>query len=86
MSRTSRRHFAKSIIAAGAALPLTAQTPATPAPQVCVPYAEHLAPEELDRIRKDFADAAPYMEKFRKFVLANADEPDFTFQPLAERW
>ena len=90
MSRTSRRHFAKSLAVAGAALPLIAQT-APPAAQTvdaspCLPYTQHLAPEEMERIRKDFAEAVPYLESFRKFKLANADEPDFTFNSLAERW
>jgi hypothetical protein len=86
MARTSRRHFAKSLVAAGAALPLAAQTPAPPAPQVCLPYTQHLTPDEIERIRKDFADATPYLETFRKFKLVNADEPDFTFHSLTERW
>lgn len=85
MSRTSRRHFAKSIVVAGAALPLVAQTPA-PAAQISVPYAQHLTPEELERIRKDFHDVVPYLESFRKYALANGDEPDFTFHSLTERW
>jgi hypothetical protein len=70
-----------------------AVTPAAPSPlgraytdMVRATYGQHLTPAELERIGSDFNEAAPYVESFRKFKLANADEPDFTFQPLAERW
>ena len=82
MSGTSRRQFAKSLLAAGVALPL-ADAVAQSAPP---PYAQHLTPAELERIAKDAADSAPQLEAFRKFELKNSDEPDFTFQPLTERW
>lgn len=49
-------------------------------------YGAHLTPAELERMGRDFNDAVPYIESFRKYKLTNADEPDFTFQPLAERW
>jgi hypothetical protein len=96
MSVTSRRWFAKSIVVAGAAafapvsggqaiLPVQAD----PTGRIAcppLPYTAHLTGEEVARITKDFADVAPYLESFRKYKLANADEPDFTFHSLAERW
>lgn len=111
MSRTSRRHFAKSLAVAGAAAPLAltdllaqvpVPVPAPPAPPAAAPppsalgraltevirasYGQHLSNEELAKIGKDYDEFAPYVENFRKFKLTNADEPDFTFHSLTERW
>lgn len=49
-------------------------------------YGKHLSAEELERLDKDFQDYAPFVEKFREYKLVNADEPDFTFGSLVERW
>ncbi|HEX8252365.1 MAG TPA: hypothetical protein VF846_04380 [Thermoanaerobaculia bacterium] len=49
-------------------------------------YGQHLSNEELAKIAKDYDEFAPYVENFRKFKLTNADEPDFTFHSLTERW
>ncbi len=49
-------------------------------------YGKHLSAEELERMDKDFQEYAPFVEKFREYKLANADEPDFTFASLVERW
>lgn len=49
-------------------------------------YGAHLTAAELERMGRDFNEAVPYIASFRKYKLTNADEPDFTFQPLAERW
>jgi len=92
MAKTSRRRF---LAVAGAAAFSTGAPGSQPGDVIrraespslqCLPYTQHLAPEEVERIRKDFADAVPYLESFRKFRLANADEPDFTFHSLTERW
>jgi hypothetical protein len=72
MSRTSRRTFARSLLAAGAALPL-----ADALAQCPPPYAQHLTPAELERIAADVQEVAPQLAAFRAFPLTNADEPDF---------
>ena len=114
MPRTTRRHFAATLAAAGAALPLLAQTPpappspaAGPKPETQTPppeerkpsplgtaltdvvraqYGEHLSAEEMETVGASLQSHAAMLERFRQFPLANADEPDFTFVPLAERW
>lgn len=101
MSQTSRRKFAKSLVIAGAAIPVLAQTPAAPAPEAPKPpsafgkaltevvranYGKHLSAEELAQLDKDFQEYAPFVEKFREYKLVNSDEPDFTFASLVERW
>jgi hypothetical protein len=78
-----------------AAADILAQTPPTPTPSplgkaltevVRASYGQHLDDAELARIDKDFQDHASLLERLRKFKLANADEPDFTFASLVERW
>lgn len=49
-------------------------------------YGKHLSAAELEQMDKDFQDYAPFVEKFREYKLVNADEPDFTFASLVERW
>jgi hypothetical protein len=101
MSRSSRRHFAKSLAVAAAAIPLTttdafAQTPPQPAPPpsplakaltgvVRAQHGRHLSEDELKRIEKDFSDYLPYLDGAREFKLVNSDEPDFTFSSLTKR-
>jgi hypothetical protein len=92
MSGHSRREFAKTLAVAAVALPLVAEE-TKPAPiaeaQVAVvkaEYGEFLTMAELEQMRKDFNDSAPYLQKFRDFKLSNADEPDFTFGALVKRW
>jgi hypothetical protein len=90
----TRRDFAKTLVAASVTLPALAQTPTPPpsplgkalAEVTRAQYGQHLSDEELARIEKDFQDAAPFVERFRGFKLANADEPDFTFSSLVDRW
>lgn len=97
MTHTSRRRFAKSLVAAAAALPALAQTPAA----AVVPpsalgralteltraqYGQHLHGDDLARMEKDFQDSVPVLERFRGFKLTNADEPDVTFGALVDRW
>lgn len=53
---------------------------------VAASYGEHLTAGDLEKIGNDLNDVAPFVERFRKYELVNADEPDFTFIPLAERW
>ena len=113
MSKTSRRRFAKSLVAAGAIAPLAvsdllAQTPPAPAPPAPPPpaappaepsrfgkaltemvranYGAHLSDADLKKLDEDFQGYAPFVERFRKVELVNADEPDFTFSSLVERW
>jgi hypothetical protein len=86
MPRTSRREFAKSVIVAGAALPLLAQT-APPALEVVkARFGEHLVDEDLERLATTLQEHARLLETLRAYKLANADEPDFTFSALTERW
>jgi hypothetical protein len=97
MSKT-RREFAKSLALAGAVAPLVvADAAAQPAPQpsalgdaltnvIIAAYGQHLTPQERERIARDMQEYAPGIESFRKFRLTNADEPDFTFHALTERW
>jgi hypothetical protein len=87
MSHTSRRRFAQSLAAATAMMPLSvlAETTAPPPPAVAkalteltrAQYGKHLDAGELAQIEKDFADAAPLLERLRSFKLANGDAPDF---------
>lgn len=114
MPKTSRRRFAKSLVAAGAIAPLAvsdllAQTPPPPPAPVPPPapaetpaepsrfgkaltemvranYGEHLGEADLEKLEGDFQSYAAFVERFRKFELVNADEPDFTFSSLVERW
>ena len=91
---SSRRHFAKSLAVAAAALPL-ANTEALAQPQAALASAlagvvraqhgRHLSEEDMKRIEKDFQDYIPYIERFRDFKLVNSDEPDFTFSSLTRR-
>ncbi|HYO75927.1 MAG TPA: hypothetical protein VE010_05645 [Thermoanaerobaculia bacterium] len=73
--------------------PRAAAAPTPPSPLtraltevVRASYGQHLSNEELAKIGKDYDEFAPYIENFRKFKLTNADEPDFTFHSLTERW
>lgn len=87
MSHTSRRQFAQSLAAAAAVMPLSALAesppPATPpaatalAQLVRAQYGQYLSGDELAQIEKDFADAAPLLERLRSFKLENGDAPDF---------
>ena len=92
MSGHSRREFAKTLAVAAVALPLIAEETPKPAPiaeaQLAVvkaEYGEFLTAAELEQMRKDLNDSAPYLAKFREFKLVNADEPDFTFGALVKR-
>lgn len=49
-------------------------------------YGAHLSAADLAQLDKDFQGYAAFVERFRKFELKNADEPDFTFASLVERW
>lgn len=53
---------------------------------VSASYAKHLDRNELERIDRDFQRHAQTLERLRRFPLNNADEPDFTFAALVERW
>ena len=97
---STRRDFAKSL-AIGAVGPMIgsaeilAQTPPVPPSSplakalsevVRASYAAHLDRAELERVDHDFRQYAQTLERLRRFKLTNADEPDFTFAALAERW
>lgn len=45
-----------------------------------------LTESEMQRVHDDFQDYVPFVERLRNFKLTNADEPDFTFHPLVDRW
>ena len=80
--KTTRRKFA---IAAGTAVAAAVLPLPAAAEDALQPFAQFLSKDELERIHKDFAESAPFLEKFRAVKLANVDEPDFTFSGLAKR-
>jgi len=97
---SSRRHFAKSLAVAAAAIPLNRpEALAQTSPQAAVrsplasalavvvraQHGKHLSEDEMKRIEKDFQDYIPYLDRFRDFKLVNSDEPDFTFSSLTRR-
>ena len=100
MSRTTRRSFAKALVAGTAAISggqaprLSGQAGAP----VLHPLAEalvtvvraqsgqYLDAADIERIRSDFKDYVPALERLRSVKLSNADEPDFTFVSLTKRW
>ncbi len=101
MTRTTRRSFAKVVAAASAALPivaadLLAQTPSSESPPsplaealvgvVRAQSGQHLDDADIERIRADFKDYVPLLERLRSSKLTNADEPDYTFASLTKRW
>lgn len=43
-------------------------------------FGEHLTPEELARVRRDFQDEVRTWERLRAVALKNSDEPDFIFR------
>lgn len=78
-----------------AATNILAQTPPTSEPSplgkaltevVRASYAQHLDDAELARIDREFQNYVSMLTRLRAFKLANADEPDFTFASLTERW
>lgn len=90
--KRSRREFARTLAAATAAVPLAALAQTPPAEEtkpsalgramtevVRASYGQHLTSDELRTIGKLLDEYAPYIEEFRKYKLANADEPDFIF-------
>lgn len=86
--KTSRRSFAKALSAATALIAVDAHAETPPPAQaelVRAEFGQFLGNDELERIRKDFADSAPFLQKFREIKLKNSDEPDFTFEALAKR-
>ena len=91
---STRRDFAKTLTAAIAAANLSAQENGKPPNALAVAltevvraqYGRFLSEEEMAQVGKDFQDYAPYIEGLRKFELKNADEPDFTFHSLTDRW
>jgi hypothetical protein len=100
MPRTTRRQFARTLTAAGAAAlvatDLTAQEKEKEPPPNALglalagvtraQFGQFLSEEEMTRVGSDFQQYAPFIEGFRKFPLKNADEPDFTFHSLTDRW
>ena len=80
--KTTRRKFA---LATGAAVAAAVLPRPAVAEDPLQPFAQFLSKDELERIHKDFAESAPFLEKFRAVKLANGDEPDFTFSALVKR-
>lgn len=94
MSGTSRRDFARAVAAATVAIPIAsagagedtrAPLAAELADVVRAQSGAHLTPDEMERVRADFRDYVPLLERLRAFKLVNADEPDFTFGALTKR-
>jgi hypothetical protein len=101
MSRTTRRSFAKAVAAAtaviasgGQAPRLSGQAGAPVLPALAealvgvvrAQSGQYLDAADLDRIRADFKDYVPALERLRSVTLANSDEPDYTFASLTKRW
>lgn len=96
MSRTTRRSFAKAVAALPlAATDLFAQTPAPETPSalaealvsvVRAQSSQYLTAADIERVRSDFKDYIPQLERLRSVKLANSDEPDVTFAALTKRW
>ena len=94
MAGTSRRDFARAVAAATVVLPTVATRAGDDTrPPLASELADvvraqsgaHLTPEEMERVRADFRDYVPLLERLRAFKLVNADEPDFTFGALTKR-
>jgi hypothetical protein len=87
--KTSRRSFAKALSAAAALIATDVHAETAPPPAqaelVRAEFGQFLSGDEVQRIRKDFTESAPFLQKFRDVKLKNGDEPDFTFQALAKR-
>ena len=85
----NRRDFAKTlgVAAAFVATEVPVQKPSdAQTALVRAEFGSHVTDEEIEKMRKDFADSAPFLQKFREFKLANSDEPDLTFNALVKRW
>ena len=96
-SHATRRQFAKTLTAAGAAIAvvdLNAQEKEQPpnplglalAGVVRAQFGQHLSEDELTQIGKDLQEWVPAVERLRQFKLVNSDEPDFSFSSLTRRW
>jgi hypothetical protein len=88
--RTTRRSFAKSLSVAVGLIGVDAGAVETPPPDpqaelVRSEFGKFLSRDEVEKIRKDFAESAPFLQKFRDVKLQNGDEPDFTFVALSKR-
>jgi hypothetical protein len=91
---TSRRQFAKSLAAAGAAVPLVAadllaQTDPKPLSKALTEVVKSqyaLADDESERVAATLQELATAVDRLRQFPLVNSDEPDFTFSALTKRW
>lgn len=94
MMKTDRRRFAQAL-AIAALTPDVARAlqpaggsedpPHMQAELVRAEFGQFLSGDDVARIRKDFAESAPFLQKFRDVKLANGDEPDFTFSALTKR-
>jgi len=92
--RTTRRDFTKALTAAAAliAADVVAETTTPPAVAnaqtelVRAEFGQFLGNDEIEKLRKDFAESAPLLQKFRDFKLKNSDEPDVAFAALVKRW
>ena len=82
MMKITRRRFA---FATGAALVAPVLQPASGSEDPLHEFEQFLSKDELERIRKDLAESAPFLQKLRDVKLQNGDEPDFTFVALARR-
>jgi hypothetical protein len=97
----SRREFGKVLVLAAlsGAPPTSAATQEKSAAEVGgAPLADalvevvraqsgaYLNAEDLTRVRADFKDYVPFLERLRQFKLTNADEPDVTFSAVTRRW
>ena len=88
MMKTTRRNFAKTLSAAAALVAVDVQAAEPPPAQaelVRAEFGQFLTTEDVEKIRKDFAESAPFLQKLRDVKLANGDEPDFTFSALTKR-
>jgi hypothetical protein len=93
MSKTTRRDFAKTLSAAAGFIAADLHADTLPPPAfanaqaelVRAEFGQFLAGDDIEKMRKDFADSAPFLQKFRDVKLGNGNEPDLTFNALAKR-
>ena len=96
MSRTTRRSFAKAVAvtAVSVAVPASGTIGGRERPPlhealtsvVRAQSGQYLDDADIERIRSDFKDYVPALERLRAVKLANSDEPDVAFAALPKRW
>lgn len=82
MPSFNRRRFGQ-ILAAAAALPLTAVPAQTVTSEEEAAVATPLTPAQMEQYRKALPDQSKQLDKLRSFDLGYGYEPDFIFRAVA---